>query len=234
MSLPARPASANDASEPISDEEIVRSVLAGQAALFELIMRRHNQRLFRVARGILHNDADAEDAVQRAYLAAYQALGQFAGQARFSTWLTRIAIHAALGLRRKVVRRGETDLSAQGDSLMTEPAQQDDPEQQTARRELTTLLERAIDELPEIYRVVVMLRQVQQLSVAETAACLEVSEEVVKVRLHRGTALLRAAMAAHLDALAPQAFAFLGARCDRIVANVLERIAALPPPSDRT
>jgi RNA polymerase sigma-70 factor (ECF subfamily) len=232
MSLP-RTAPANDTSEPLADEELVRSVLAGQPALFELIMRRHNQRLFRVARAILRNDADAEDAVQRAYLAAYQALGQFAGQARFSTWLTRIAIHAALGLRRKVLRRGETDLSAQGVERMSEPAHDDDPEQQAARRELTALLEHEIDALPQIYRMVVLLRQVQQLSIAETAACLEVSEAVVKVRLHRGTALLRAAMAAHLDTLAPQTFAFLGARCDRIVATVLQRMATLPPPSDR-
>ncbi len=219
---------ANDAATPLSDEEIVRRVLDGQPALFELIMRRHNQRLFRVARSILRNDADAEDAVQRAYLAAYQALAQFAGQARLSTWLTRIAIHTALGLRRKVERRAETDITAQGEALMSKPG--DDPEQQAASRELAALLERAIDELPEIYRMVITLRQVQQLSIAETAACLEVSEEVVKVRQHRGTAMLRAAMAAHLDAIAPQTFAFLGERCDRIVAAVLEQLGVSPRP----
>jgi RNA polymerase sigma-70 factor (ECF subfamily) len=218
-----------------SDEALVARVLGGEHALFELLLRRHNQRLFRVARAILRQDADAEDAVQQAWISAYQRLDQFAGAARFSTWLTRIAIHASLARLRQTHRRGEVGLERspndeqQEEQMSRLPSPSPDPEQQASRRELVALVERAIDELPDIYRVVIMLRQVQQLSTAETAACLEVSEEVVKVRLHRGTALLRDALSARVDEVATDSFAFLGARCDRIVAGVLAAIAALPP-----
>jgi RNA polymerase sigma-70 factor (ECF subfamily) len=215
----------------MTDEEIVTRVLAGESALFELLMRRHNQQLYRVARAILRHDAEAEDAVQQAWISAYQRMDQFAGAARFSTWLTRITIHSALARLRRTQQRNEVAWQTeQEEERMSQlPSPNPDPERQAAGRELTALVERAIDELPEIYRLVVMLRQVQQLSTAETAACLEVSEEVVKVRLHRGTAMLREAMAARVDALAADTFAFLGARCDRIVAGVLAEIAALPP-----
>jgi RNA polymerase sigma-70 factor (ECF subfamily) len=213
----------------LSDEAVVDRVRSGERALFELLMRRHNQRLFRVARAILRNDADAEDAVQQAYLQAYRRLDQFAGAARFSTWLTRITIHTALARRRQARQRAEVPMAPpQQEEMMSKLASpSEDPEVQVSRRELTALLERAIDQLPEIYRVVVMLRQVQQLSTAETAECLEVSEEVVKVRLHRGTALLREAMTARLDAVATETFGFLGERCDRIVAGVMDAIDRL-------
>ncbi len=205
----------------------------GEIGLFELLMRRHNQRLFRVARAILRHDADAEDAVQQAYLSAYQRLGQFAGAAQFSTWLTRIAIHASLARLRK--ERHRIEVVAEGprhEEIMSKvAAPSENPEESASRRELTALLEHAIDELPEIYRVVIVMRQVQQLSTAETAECLEVSEEVVKVRLHRATGMLRAALAARVDSLAAQTFSFLGERCDRIVAGVLDEIGKLPPPS---
>jgi RNA polymerase sigma-70 factor (ECF subfamily) len=215
----------------MSDEEIVARVLAGERALFELLMRRHNQQLFRVARAILRHDAEAEDAVQQAWISAYQRMDQFAGAARFSTWLTRITIHAALARLRRTHQRNEVawETPEQEERMSQVRSPSPDPEEQASGRELTALVERAIDDLPEIYRLVVMLRQVQQLSTAETAACLEVSEEVVKVRLHRGTAMLRDAMTARVDALAAETFAFLGARCDRIVAGVLAALAALPP-----
>jgi RNA polymerase sigma-70 factor (ECF subfamily) len=220
-----------DASDA-SDEALVARVLAGERAQFELLLRRHNQRLFRVARAILRQDAEAEDAVQQAWISAYRRLDQFAGAARFSTWLTRIAIHAALARLRQTQRRAEVglDRSPQEEPMSQLPSPSPDPEEQASRRELTVLVERAIDELPDIYRVVIMLRQVQQLSTAETAACLEVSEEVVKVRLHRGTALLRDSLSARVDAVASDSFAFLGTRCDRMVAGVLAAIARLPPP----
>jgi RNA polymerase sigma-70 factor (ECF subfamily) len=216
----------------ICDEDVVARVLGGEAALFELLMRRHNQQLFRVTRAILRNDADAEDAVQQAWISAYQRMDQFAGAAKFSTWLTRIAIYAALGKLRQSRQRAEValDETPEEERMSQLPSPLPDPEAQVAGRELTALVERAIDELPEIYRLVVMLRQVQQLSTAETAACLEVSEEVVKVRLHRGTAMLRAAMASRIDSLTADAFSFLGERCDRIVKNVLAAIARMPRP----
>jgi RNA polymerase sigma-70 factor (ECF subfamily) len=213
----------------LSDEAVVARVLAGERALFELIMRRHNQRLFRVARAILRDDDEAEDAVQQAYISAYERLAQFAGAARFSTWLTRIAIHTALARLRRTRQRAEVTSGPEPEEVMSKlPSPSENPEEQVSRRELTVLLEHAIDELPDLYRVVVMMRQVQQLSTAETAECLDVSEEVVKVRLHRGTAMLRQTMAQRMDDMAAETFAFLGARCDRIVAAVMRAVADKP------
>jgi RNA polymerase sigma-70 factor (ECF subfamily) len=213
----------------LSDEAVVTRVLAGEHALFELIMRRHNQRLFRVARAIVRDDDEAEDAVQQAYIAAYERLAQFAGAARFSTWLTRIAIHTALARLRRARQRAEVTSGREQEEVMRKvPSPSESPEEQLSRRELTALLERAIDELPDLYRVVVMMRQVQQLSTAETAECLEVSEDVVKVRLHRGTAMLRQSMAARMETMAGDTFAFLGERCDRIVAAVMRAITGEP------
>jgi RNA polymerase sigma-70 factor, ECF subfamily len=201
-----------------TDEQVIERVREGETALFEVIMRRHNQRLFRTARAILRNDSEAEDAVQQAYLSAYSHLDQFAGDARFSTWLTRIAVNEALRRGRKRDRLAEVDLGEEGVVMST-------PEDQTARHELTGLLEAAIDHLPETYRVVIMLREVQELSTAETAECLSLSEEAVKVRLHRAKLLLRESMAERMEAKAPDAFSFLGARCDRMVAMVMAAIA---------
>jgi RNA polymerase sigma-70 factor (ECF subfamily) len=205
----------------LSDEEVVARVRAGETALFEIIMRRHNQRLFRTARGILKTDAEAEDALQQAYLSAYAHLGQFAGEARFTTWLTRIVLNEAMARSRRHNRRAEVDIAEEGEETMSSSGRGGSPEDQTANRELTGLLEAAIDDLPEIYRIVVMMREVQELSTAETATCLDLTEDAVKVRLHRAKTLLRGRMTARIEAKAPEAFAFLGARCDRIVAGVL-------------
>ncbi|HEY2747489.1 MAG TPA: RNA polymerase sigma factor [Polyangia bacterium] len=209
-----------------TDEQIVTRVLAGDSALFELIMRRHNQRLFRAARAILRNEAEAEDAVQQAYISAFEHLDQFQGDAQLATWLTRIAIRAALARLRGIKRRGETELELQPqeEAMSAHRPSAETPEQQVATRELTRIVENAVDELPEIYRLVFVMREVQQLSTAEAAACLEVSEDVIKIRLHRAKAMLRDAMSSQVDAAAAEAFAFLGARCDRIVAAVLSRI----------
>lgn len=209
----------------LSDEDVVARVLAGETALFEIIMRRHNQRLFRTARGILKSDAEAEDALQQAYLSAYAHLGQFAGEAKLSTWLTRIVLNEAMLRSRRRIRLAEVDIAGEGEETMSSSGRGDSPEDQTAHRELTGLLEAAIDELPEIYRIVVMLREVQELSTAETAACLDLTEDAVKVRLHRAKTLLRETMAARMEAKAPEAFAFMGARCDRIVAGVLAALS---------
>ena len=209
----------------LGDEEVVARVRAGDTAVFEILMRRYNQRLFRAARAILRDDADAEDAVQQAYLAAYAHLDQFAGTARFSTWLTRIAIREALGKLRTRKRRGEVELDGAEETMMKDQPD-DSPEQYAARRELTGILEGAVDALPEIYRVVFMLREVEQLSTSEAAEVLELSEEAVKVRLHRARAMLRDGLFERVDQSLGQTFPFLGARCDRIVAAVMAR---LPP-----
>jgi len=206
-----------------NDDEIVARVRSGDTAVFELIMRRYNQRLFRAARAILRDDADAEDAVQNAYLAAYAHLDQFAGAARFSTWLTRIAVREALGKLRSRKRRSEVDLDDKQETLMSDEPDHS-PEKQAERRELAGVLEAAVDALPEIYRIVFMMREVEQLSTQETADVLELSEEAVKVRLHRARGMLREALFNKVDRSLGGTFAFLGARCDRIVANVMRRI----------
>lgn len=213
----------------LADEQVVERVRAGETALFEVLMRRHNQRLFRVARAVLRDAAEAEDAVQQAYLSAYTHLDQFAGQARFSTWLTRITLNEALARRGRRARLAEVNLEeAPEETSVTMRRPLSTPEEHASTRELTGLLEAAVDELPELYRVVFMMREVQELSTAETAACLDLSEEAVKVRLHRAKGMLREALFSRVGARAPDTFAFLGARCDRIVASVLARLPTLP------
>jgi RNA polymerase sigma-70 factor, ECF subfamily len=211
----------------LTDEDVVARVRGGDQPLFEIVMRRYNQRLFRAARAILRNDADAEDAVQQAYLAAYAHLDQFAGTARFSTWLTRIAIREALGRLRTRKRRGEVEFDGGAEETMTnDDASDDSPETRAQRRELGGILEAAVDALPEIYRVVFMMREVEQLSTQETADVLELSEDAVKVRLHRARGMLRDGLFAQVDQSLHETFPFLGARCDRIVAAVLAKLHA--------
>jgi RNA polymerase sigma-70 factor (ECF subfamily) len=212
----------NDAT--IRDDEIVARVRGGDTAVFEILMRRYNQRLFRAARAILRDDADAEDAVQQAYLAAYSHLDQFAGTAQFSTWLTRIAIREALGKLRSRKRRGEVDLEGQKEEVFMSDETGDSPESHAARRELAGVLESAVDALPEIYRIVFMMREIEQLSTTETADVLELSEEAVKVRLHRARGMLRDGLLAKVDRSLSGTFPFMGERCDRIVANVMARL----------
>jgi RNA polymerase sigma-70 factor (ECF subfamily) len=210
----------------LADDDVVARVRAGDTPLFEILMRRYNQRLFRAARAILRDDDDAQDAVQQAYIQAYLHLDQFAGAARFSTWLTRIAIREALGRRRKKQRLAEVALDDTEEAMSDDLPDASSPEEHAERRELSGLIESAVDGLPEIYRVVFMMREVEQLSTRETADVLELSEEAVKVRLHRARGLLREALFSRLDRQLGRAFPFLGARCDRIVAAVL---AQLPP-----
>src|SRR5262249_48571804 len=152
--------------------------------LYEVLMRRYNQRLFRVARSILRDGAEAEDVMQDAYVRAYEHLGDFAGQAKFSTWLTRIAVHEALRRARRQSRMGNLDFVMETASVKI-PS----PEQQVYDRELRIALERAIDRLPDGYRSVFVLRMVEGLDVAETAGALELGAEAVKTRLHRARAM---------------------------------------------
>ena len=211
------------AHEPVgvTDEDIVRRVSAGDAQMFELLMRRYNQRLYRAARAILQNDAEAEDAVQQAYLNAYRHLDQFEGRARFSTWLTRIVVYEALARRRGI--RG-TPVGSDDEFVERKASTAPDPERQTYGKELGALLESALAALPEGYRAVFMLREVDGLNTAETAQQLRVSEATVKTRLHRAKDLLQR----KLHAVTPgEAFGFDGARCDRLIAGAMRRIADL-------
>ncbi len=211
----------------LADEEVVARVLAGERELFEILMRRYNQRLFRVARGILADDAEAEDVMQDAYVRAYRHLDQFAGRARFATWLTRIAVHEALARARRRGRAVEIDgmTDLRRESIPALRAAERDPERRAIDQSLRTALEAAIAELQPAYRVVLMLRDVEGLSTAATAESLGLEIPAVKTRLHRARAMLRRRLAEQAGAVRHEAFAFQGARCDRVVAAVLVRIA---------
>ena len=205
-----------------TDEVVVARVLAGARDSFEVLMRRYNQRVFRAARAVLHDDAEAEDVVQDAWVRAYTHLRQFSGRASFATWLTRIAIHEALARRRRRVRQIPL-----GDQAATLPARTRAPEDQVDAQRAIAALETAIDALPAPYRMAFVLRDVEGLDTSETAACLDVPEATVKTRLHRARSLLRTRLDAALGVSRDGAFAFAGHRCDRIVAAVMKRIAAL-------
>lgn len=215
-------------SEGWTDEDIVARVKAGDTALYEIIMRRYNQRLYRVARGILRDDSEAEDVMQDAYVRAYQHLDQFAGIAPFSAWLTRIAVHEALRRLRLRNRNVQLDeFGEDGEISMNTVETSLNPEQNASRAELGHLLEETLLDLPEQYRTVVMLRDVEELSTAETAEALELTEENVKVRLHRGRAMAREWLFARAGSKAKNAFPFMGERCDRVVQGVFARLADL-------
>ncbi|HVR42238.1 MAG TPA: RNA polymerase sigma factor [Thermoanaerobaculia bacterium] len=209
---------------PMSDSEVTRRVAAGETALFEILMRRYNQRLFRAVRAIVPDDAEAEEAVQQAWIAAWNALGRFEGRASIATWLTRIAIHEALRRRRRTARELErADETADAERFASSAP---GPEERAMTSELRSILEREIDALPEAYRTVVMLREVEGLDTAETAEALGVTQDVVKTRLHRAKGMLRDRLVRRSAAAITRAFAFADAGCDRIVAAVLSRIGA--------
>jgi RNA polymerase sigma-70 factor (ECF subfamily) len=208
----------------LTDEEVVRRVIEGEPALFEILMRRYNQRLFRITRSIVTNDHEAEDIIQDAYVRAYEHLSQFEGRARFSTWLTKIAIYEAYARVRRVDYQKVDSLSVLEDNGLDLKSEERDPERQIYTGELRLALEKAFDALPDGYRSVFMMREVEGLSTAETAECLEISEENVKTRLHRARASLQRELYSLAGAEGNGAFQFLGARCDRVVARVLERI----------
>lgn len=193
-------------------------------------MRRYNQRLYRVARAILRDDAEAEDVIQDAYVRAYQHLDQFAGPAHFSTWLTRIAVNEALNRLRSRKRYQQLgDVECDGESSMNVAETSLDPEQRASVAELGHFLEEAVLDLPEQYRTVIMLRDIEELSTAETAAVLDISEQNVKVRLHRGRAMARRSLFVRVGSKAKDAFPFMGVRCDRVVNRVFARLAELEP-----
>ncbi|BAL23983.1 RNA polymerase sigma factor [Azoarcus sp. KH32C] len=216
--------------EPATETALVTRILAGDTLAFERMMRQHNRRLFRVARSILRDDADAEDAVQDGYIEAHRALAGFRGDAKLSTWLTRIIVNQALARRRRrnmpVATEEELDTLAGGDG----DAPPETPETLAMRSELRRLIEASIDGLPDAYRTVFMLRAVEGLSVEETAATLGISSGNTKVRFLRARGQLRNALGAHLGSLLEDVFAFDGARCDRIVTQVCARLG-LPAPS---
>lgn len=215
---------------PGSDAQLVAGALRGEPAAFEAIMRRHNRTLFRTARGVVADDAEAQDVVQETYLRAFTRLADFQGGASLATWMARIAINVALDMLRK---RGRSVPIAVQD-LEDEPSPEqsmsfsappgNSPESVLASSELRALLQSAIEGLPPLYRSVFMLRAVQEMSVEETAYCLQVSGAVVKTRYLRARALLRDALSAQIEAHTDGVFAFAGERCDQVVRHVLAQL----------
>ncbi len=208
------------------DVEIVERIRAGETHLYEILIRRYNQRLYRVARAILHDDAGVEDVMQDAYLKAFIALSRFQGRALFSTWLTRILINCALGYVRSRSRRQEVGLESVG-----RPAPGGEEELAIAKEQIGRLIETTIDTLPAKYRVVFVMRELEDMSVAETAASLGISPENAKVRLHRAKRLLREELRRRMPDIA--LYGFLGDRCDRMVQRVMAAIREASFPSGR-
>ena len=218
-------------SAQLTDAELVARAGLGDALAFETIMRRHNRLLFRSARGVVGDDAEAQDVVQETYLRAFSTLTSFRGASALGTWLARIAINAALDVQRRSGHAVQLDDTL---DLDTEPAMEhmmafnapadDAPDTQAERSQMRALLQRAIDSLPVIYRSVFILRAVEEMSVDETASCLQVSEAVVKTRYLRARSMLRDALGTQVEAHTQDVYAFAGARCDAVVAHVLAEL----------
>jgi RNA polymerase sigma-70 factor, ECF subfamily len=215
-----------------SDHDAIQQVLAGNTVMFELLMRRYNERIYRAARSIVRDEQEAEDVMQQTYVNAFTHLRQFNGLARFATWLTRIAVNEALARVRRQDRYEVFDEEHQQVEPCMAQSPAENPERQAFTGELHHLLERAIDTLPHGMREVFVLRDVEGLNTAEVAECLGISEDVVKTRLSRGRAALRRILLEQTGATTPEAFRFYRPRCDRVVAQVLSRIAAEPPTAE--
>jgi RNA polymerase sigma-70 factor (ECF subfamily) len=219
----------------LSDTELAARAAQGNPLAFQQIMRRHNRLLFRTGRSILKDDDEAQDALQEAYLRAWRSLATFRAEARLSTWLVRIVANEALGrLRRRASAQviafdmaAETVSAQEGTSMHTEPAEQ--PEGHAMRGETRKLIEAGIDALPEVFRTVFVLRAVEDMSIEEVAAALDIPETTVRTRFFRARGLLREALSREIDVAIGDAFSFAGARCDRIVARVMAVIDGAPP-----
>jgi RNA polymerase sigma-70 factor (ECF subfamily) len=221
--------------EALGDAELVQLARQRDSGAFRVIMRRHNRRLYRVARAVTRDDSEAEDVVQEAYSQAFAKLGKFRGDSSLATWLTRIALNEALGRlrrRRPTVELSTLDAENQNDAhviqfpLMTSNC---DPERAVAQREIRRLMERAIDDLPETFRIVFVMREIEELSVEETAGFLGVPQATVKTRLHRARRLLRQALDEQLAPALADTFPFDGMRCTRMADRVLERLGLSSP-----
>lgn len=214
--------------EGSTEAEVVGRAAMGDGAAFAIIMRRHNQLLFRTARSIVRNDAEAEDVVQEAWLHAWRALGTYRAEGRLSTWLVRITSNEALGrLRRKSAQVIPLEAAMNSSAPETQAALTDKPdrgpEQSVQRRQMRTLVEARIDLLPEAFRTVFVLRAIEEMSVEEVAEALEIPAATVRTRFFRARSLLRESLAQEIDSALGDAFAFDGARCDGIVSAVLAR-----------
>jgi RNA polymerase sigma-70 factor, ECF subfamily len=213
--------------DPDEAELVLRAIRGDQVAV-RTIIQRNNRRLYRIARSVLKDESEAEDAVQEAYISAFSALPKFRGQASLTTWLCRIVLNEALQRlrRRRAVTVGLTEVSRSEAQIIPFPASSycPDPERAAAQRELNRLIEREIDKLPEDFRLVLVARAIEDMSIEETAELLDIRPETVKTRLHRARRMLKSAFAEHTGAFFSDVFPFAGARCERMIAAVLERL----------
>ena len=218
----------------LSDEEVVRRIIEGERALFEILMRRYNQRLYRLAVSVMGDASEAEDVLQESYVRAFYAFSTYSGAGSVGAWLARIVRNEAIDrVRARASRRShvaiEADLGGQSEEDETNVAHDSleslaDPQALAQDAELRGLLERAVQRLPEQFRTAFVLREVEGLSVEETAEYLGIPSATVKTRDHRARKLLRAYLSENIDATIPQTFPFMGARCDRLVERVLQRL----------
>jgi RNA polymerase sigma-70 factor, ECF subfamily len=224
----AQSALKKDALRALDDAELVRRALDRDAEAFGVIMQRHNQRLYRIARSVLRNSVEAEDAVQEAYVAAFSNLATYRGESPLIAWLSRIVMNEALGrLRRKPRLSDFAPLEAVPEAEIIQfpsSTQQDDPERIMAQRQILQLVENATDALPEVYRMVFVIRVIEGMSVEETADLLGIKAETVKTRLHRARHLVREQLNKQIGPVLLDAFPFAGRRCERLTASVLKRL----------
>jgi RNA polymerase sigma-70 factor (ECF subfamily) len=221
----------------IDERTSAQRIAAGDTVEFTRLMRQHNRRLYRLARSVLRDETEAEDALQDAYLTAYRTLGQFRGDAALSTWLSRLLLNECLGrLRRETRRQKVVPIVRSAEGEMDAVAEEDSarPDRIVARKQLRALIESKLDELPENFRLVFVLRSVEDLSVEETAQTLEIPEATVRSRYFRAKAMLREALARNIDLAERDVFEFGGERCDRIVHRVLSRLSAHATPTQAT
>jgi len=218
----------------LDDAELKQRVQARDASAFEPVMRRYNRRLFRVAHSLLRDAAESEDALQEAYLAAFRSADRFRGEASLSTWLTRIVVNECMTRLRRSARRdnivpivGAVAQTEEGEPMPGKESafDQETPDRQMLRTEMRALLERRIEALPLEFRVVFMMRAVEELRVEETAECLGIPEATVRSRLFRARSLLRESIALDLDLAERDVFDFAGERCDRVVSQVLQSLS---------
>jgi RNA polymerase sigma-70 factor (ECF subfamily) len=213
----------------LDDIDLVSRAIAHDVHACRTIVRRNNQRLYRIARGVVRDDAEAEDVVQEAYVRAFAHLGTFRGDSSLSTWLSRITINEALGRLRSKRRAADAGLALAGATeaeIIQFPRNRDgnDPERMLAQRQILQLVEQAADNLPEAFRTVFIARMIEGMSIAETAELLHLQPQTVKTRLHRARALVRKELHSKIGPILPDAFPFAGRRCDRLTAAVLARL----------
>jgi len=207
---------------PLPDEAAIELIRSGNTAAYEIIMRRYNQRLFRISRSILSDNDAAQDAVQQAYISAYYQLDSYTHTGSMGAWLSRITINEALMIKRKPDNRIVDSIDTLDNDSLAQTL--NSPATTHANKELATLIETAVEKLPDDFRYVFVLRAIQQLSTRETAECLSINEATVKTRYHRARNLMQSTLNQHIEQTGMHVYEFAGQRCDHIVSSVLKHL----------